>query len=141
MFDRAQQGECFWPVKLPRRTEAGGIEEVDVLIRYRIFTRSELRARRRQITEAAERLAAAKQGGEVEGLPTFITRQEEIESQDESELRERILGWRGILVSAESGEELPFSEADREWLLDDDARFLALRKGLYEASRGAVAKN
>lgn len=141
MFDRAQQGECFWPVKLPKRTEAGGIEEVEVLVRYRIFTRSELRARRRQITDAAEKLAAAKDSGEMEVLPTFITRQEQMESQDEDELRERIVGWKGILVSAESGEELPFSEADREWLLDDEPRFQALRRGLYEASRGAIAKN
>lgn len=141
MFDRAQQGECFWPVKLPKRTEAGGIEDVEVLVRYRIFTRSELQARRQALTEAAERLAAARSAGDADALQGFLADQDRVQAQDERELRERIVGWKGIVVSEESGEELPFSEADRDWLLDDEPRFLALRKGLYEASRGAVAKN
>lgn len=141
MFDRAQQGECFWPVKLPKRTEAGGIEEVEVLVRYRIFTRSELKARRAQLTESAERLAQARSAGDMAALQGFMGDQEQMQAQDEQELRERIVGWKGILVSADSDAELPFTEADRDWLLDDEPRFLALRKGLYEASRGAVAKN
>jgi hypothetical protein len=140
MFEFTEGNECFWPVKLPRRTEAGEIELCEVLVRYRIFTRKELAAKRNDAAKrVSQQLADAIQAvdGQV-ARETALDELAQIDATTEAEVRERITGWKGI---TRNGEEMPFSADVLDLLLTDQARYEALRDGLYEASRGARAKN
>lgn len=139
MFKYAPENKCYWPVDLPERTAEGGIELVRVLVLYRLLTRAELKQVRRDLTAFARQLAANRDAG-PEAIERFGDLQEQQDTATAEDLRGRILGWKGI-AGPDSDDDLPYSDQVRDWLLADEARFKALRQGLLEASRGAVAKN
>jgi hypothetical protein len=139
MFEFVRNNDCFWPVELPKRQDDGSILPVRVLIKFRLFTRSELIKKRDAITAVAEQLAAARAGAAPDQVLASLRAQEAMHEDQDAEVRDRIVGWRDIVDL--DGNAVPFDTDTLEWLLDDEPRFEALRKGLYEASRGAVAKN
>lgn len=139
MFEYAKGNICFWPVDLPQRMDDGNVVPVPVLIQFALFTRDELKARRATITENARALAAYSHTS-AEAWEEMARMQRQSEDCQEADLRERLMGWKGI-VKAGTEEELPYSDELRDWLIADELRFEALNRALYEASRGAVRKN
>jgi hypothetical protein len=120
MFKFARNREVLWPVTVNVPAD-GGPEKVEIQIRYRLLTRSEL-------SGLSERIKAAAEGGEGEVLAAL-----------DGLLAERITGWDGI--SDEAGEVLPFSADNLTAVLDVPYLREAIETGLYAASRGALAKN
>lgn len=140
MFEFTEGNECFWPVGLPRVNDAGEVETCQVLIRYRIYTRTELAQQRRDtVREAAKRYQdAGTNHGDASRVEQALAELDAAHAARASEVRDRVTGWKGI---ARGGEEIGFDLGVLDHLLDNEARFEALRDGLYEASRGARAKN
>lgn len=58
---------------------------------------------------------------------------------DDHLIRGVLLGWSGILD--ESGEEIPFSEAARDELMQDQSWCRAIIEGFYQGVNGARAGN
>lgn len=141
MFRRAQRNEVFWPVVLPDRQPDGTTQQTEIQVCFRIFTRAELKARKDRLQASAARVANARAARAVDELESALADMKAINDADEAELRARIVDWKGVIVSEEDPSPLPFSPEDRDWLLTDEARYQALLRALYEASRGAVAKN
>lgn len=139
MFDLIEGDECYWPVQLPRVNAEGEVEDVQVLILYRRYTRAELRAIR---TDAAERatqaLSDAMRAGDPAQRQASLDELQRVDAATEADVRSRILGWKGIDYQ---GQPAPFSAELRDRLLAHEERYAALRNGLYEASRVARAKN
>jgi len=110
----------LWPVTVSVPAD-GGPERVEVKVRYRLLTRSDMDA-------IAERLRAVAAEGDhaVVGLVDTV-------------LAERVLGWEGI--EGEDGEPLAHSPEAVRALLDLPYLREAIESGLYAASRGASAKN
>lgn len=137
MFTFAQDGNVLWPVKLVVRTADGEDPgEAEVKFLFRIFTRAERKAREQSMRGALGALRAAN--GDVD----FAKAEENLrtlEDQAEADLRERVLGWRGIVGA--DGAELAFTPALRDALLNDEAHYARIAAGLNEASLGARAKN
>jgi outer membrane receptor for Fe3+-dicitrate len=119
MFKLAQKREVLWPVTVTVPVD-GGVEKVEIQVRYRLLVRSELAAFTDRIKATAENGANV-----IDALDGLLT--------------ERITGWHGI--SDESGEDLPFTQDNLAAVLDVPYLREAIEAGLYAASRGALAKN
>jgi hypothetical protein len=120
MFKFARNREVLWPVTVNVPAD-GGPEKVEIRIRYRLLTRSEL-------TGMSERIKAAAEGGEADVVHVL-----------DGLLTERITGWDGI--SDEAGEALAFTPDNLTAVLDVPYLREAIETGLYAASRGAAVKN
>ena len=120
MFRFARQREVLWPVTVNVPAD-GGPEKIEIQVRYRLLTRSELAG-------LSDRIKAAAEAGEGEVLSTL-----------DALLAERITGWSGI--AGEDGEALPYTADNLAALLDVPYLREAIETGLYSASRGALAKN
>ena len=119
MFQFARQREVLWPVTVAVPAD-GGPQAVEIQIRYRLLTRSELRALAGAIAEAQ---------GDTDALLGTL----------DARLAERITGWEGI--AGEDGQPLPFTADTLAALLDQPYLREAIERGLYAASRGALEKN
>lgn len=119
MFKLAKERQVLWPVTV-QVPEDGGPQAVDIQVRYRLLTRSELKA-----------LAGALAGvsGDTDALLAEL----------DARLSDRITGWEGI--ADEAGKPLPFTPENMAAVLDVPYLRDAIEQGLYAASRGALAKN
>lgn len=140
MFEFTEGNECFWPVRLPRVNDEGEVETCEVLIRYRIYTRAELAVQRIDAARDAARhvLEVAAQSGDAEKVEEALQSLQAAYDARLVEVRDRITGWKRI---TRNDEPIAFSAEVLDRLLENQARFEALRNGLYEASKGARAKN
>lgn len=120
MFKFARNREVLWPVTISAPAD-GGPQKVEIKVRYKLLTRSEL-------AELSERLKAAAEGSDADVISTL-----------DSLLAERITGWDGI--ADEAGNPLAFTPDNVAAVLDVPYVREAIESGLYAASRGAVAKN
>ena len=120
MFRFAKHREVLWPVTVSVPAD-GGPEKVEIRIRYRLLTRSEL-------SGFAERIKAAAEDSETSVVGVL-----------DGLLAERITGWDGI--SDEAGEALAFTPDNLAAVLDVPYLREAIESGLYAASRGATVKN
>lgn len=137
--------EAWWPVTLTSRGDDGELVEHRVLIKYRLFTREELRERERaaleRLSERAAMLDADLPAAERESRRAQALQRLGEQGREETEaLRARVIGWRRIVAQG-SGQEVPYSDTVRDLLLADQLRFTALLDGLYAASRGVREKN
>jgi hypothetical protein len=146
MFRFAPKGEVLWPVSVPT-VEDGVIGEATFLVLYKIYTRSELKARSDKLTKAlvakvdkinADGKAKAV-AGDTQQLQQLVADTEAMQKENEKELLERIRGWRDL--TGEDGEPLPFSKANLKAVLDVEVMYGPIERGLTEASKGAKAKN
>lgn len=110
----------LWPVSVSLPAD-GGPERVEIKVRYRLLTRSDMDG-------VAERLRARA----AEGDQVIIGLVDDL-------LADRVLGWEGI--EGEDGQPLAYSPEAVRALLDLPYLREAIESGLYAASRGAVAKN
>lgn len=141
MFRRAQRNEVFWPVVLPDRQPDGTTQQTEIQVCFRIFNRAEFKARKERLQAIAARMAEARVARDLPAIQASLAEMKAMQDDDEAELRDRLVDWKGVIVSEEDPSPLAFSPEDRDWLLSDEARYQILRSALYEASRGAVAKN
>lgn len=111
MFKFARQREVMWPVTI-RLPVDGGVEEVEVGVRYRLLTRDE--------RKAMESLAS--------------------DAEAEAFLMEHITGWDERWGDDE-GNPLPFSRENLAAVLQQPPIERALTMGLIQASVGAPPKN
>ncbi|MDR3389923.1 MAG: hypothetical protein P4L92_23040 [Rudaea sp.] len=143
MFRFAPKGNVYWPVTVPTVDDAGTIGEATFLVLYRIFSRSELKARSAKLTKALVSKVGASGGGaniqSQEQLQKLVDETEAMQKQGESELLGRVLGWKDL--TGDDGEPLPFSNANLKAVLDCESLYGPIERGLMEASRGAKAKN
>ena len=139
MFDLIEGDVCYWPVKLPRVNAEGEVEEVEVRILYRRYTRAELREQRNAAADRATRaLGDAMRENDNQARTEALDELRAIDAATEADVRARIIGWKDI---TRKGEAVPFSTEALDQLLAYEERYQALRNGLYEASRAARAKN
>lgn len=153
MIRLAASNVVWWRVDVPDRDDNGELVEQPVRFRMRIFTREELReralARARRgaadVGAAMRRLVDARSSEAVTAsmadADAAIARMGEDEQVALEELRERVLGWNPEDVRDQHDQPVAFTPALLDALLDDEARFQALRAGLLAASRGARPKN
>lgn len=139
---------AWWRVDMPDRTEDGELVTVPVRLKLKLFTRAELRQRQARRLEsgiarlgkAMDTAAAAQQPDELKRAAEDLQAATEAflqeETLTETELAERILGWRPEDVSGEA-----FTPGLRDLLLSDQARFNACLQALDAASIGAPRKN
>ena len=104
-----------WPVHIPVPLDGGGVARHKIAIRYRILPQSRL-----DELQKAELLADVKDG--IAPL-----------------LHEVVAGWRH--VQDEAGNELDFSPAALDRLLDISSARVALLAAFYECAGGRKAKN
>lgn len=127
MFKLAKQREVLWPVTIdvPAEDGSGAVKPVQIKIRYKLLSRTEMR----EAIEVAKQQAAA--GGEMT---------EEQARADGEWLAARITGWEDV-VDAETGGPAEFSAEALAALLDVPYVAQPVASGLWDASRGAPAKN
>lgn len=122
MFRFAKNREVMWPVTINVPADGGGVIEVKISVRYKLLTRAEMR-------EAVG--AAQKAGGNATA---------EDMRKDDAWLAERITGWEDV-VDDSTGDPLAFTPDNLAALLNEPYVAAAIGAGLWEASRGAAAKN
>lgn len=134
MFRFADIGRQWVPVDLPQ-----GGETVRVHLLLTLFTREELRARERDITErtGGGLLRAAQQVESVEDLLRVFDATTQAEDGDVADLLERTHDWRGFGAD----EEIAFTRERLAAVLDYAPVFRPIRTALFLASREGVAKN
>lgn len=159
MFKFAASGIITWPTVFPVDTD-GNVVPTTVLVRYRVLTRKELREidntnttnsmrtlaetlanvmTPSKLTSDAER--AAEQQRKAEETMAAIEEAQRTGNQREEARAERV---RARLVSIQPPGESEFrefapGELDRH--LEFEPLLAAYERGLFDASRGAVAKN
>lgn len=139
---------AWWRVDMPDRNEDGELVSVPVRLKLKLFTRTELRERQaRRLENGVTRLGKALDSAAGAQQPDALQRAAaemqaateaflQEEALTETELAERILGWRAEDVSGEA-----FTPELRDNLLSDQARFNACLLALEAASIGAPRKN
>lgn len=105
-----------WPVKIKQPVD-GGTQDVLIKVRYALLTKSEQRTVLSKLQELAK-------DGDLDAAVSYTT----------DVLKANIKGWSGDI-------DEPFSEAALSQALDISYIADAMEKGLFDASRGAVAKN
>lgn len=149
-FRFAANRVIYWPVELPPRdlaSTSGENKPQRVRVLYHLLKREELRERElRTVTTLATRLRTViAKGGTAEEVGKIAEDFEREGMAEVDELVQRIKGWADgdVAVEGDAGasEVLPYSDANLRLILTDEAVFRAFRAGLYDASRGAVAKN
>lgn len=127
MFKLAKQREVLWPVTInvPAEDGSGAVTPVQIKVRYKLLSRTEIR----------EAIDVAKQQAEKGGEMT----EEQVRADDEW-LAARITGWEDV-VDAETGAPVEFSAEALAALMAVPYVTPGLAKGLWDASRGAPAKN
>jgi len=104
-----------WPVYIPVPIDGGGVQKHKIVVRYRVLAQSRL-----DELQKADLLADLKDG--VAPL-----------------LHEVVEGWRH--VQDQAGNELEFSPAALDRLLDISSARVALLSAFYECAAGRKAKN
>jgi len=146
MFTLANEGKVWWRVNLVARTEEDGEpKDVPVLILYRVYKRSELKARERALNKSVATMtkAVGEARGTTEDVEDIVTKSmrevETIEAETMNDLVARVCDWKQII--GPDGEPLKFSKALLKSLLEDEPQYQRVMAGLREASKGAHAKN
>ncbi len=111
MFKLAEQNQVRWPVTVQIPQDGGTVRDVEIGIDYRLLTKQQAR--------------------EIKALD---------DDQAESRLVDHVVGWDDRVVDT-AGQPVPFSRENLELLLEYDFIARAIVLGLYQASRGAPAKN
>ena len=116
MSFRIKQSDTFkWPVKVPIPRDGGGFEVGAFDAEFKRLPRSE-----------SEKLANDVLSGEMTGLDA---------------VRRILVGWSGV-YDADGKSEVPFSETNREALLEISGVAVSLFRVFMEANNGAAqAKN
>lgn len=139
---------AWWKVRMPDRNDDGDIVLVDVRLKFRLFTRLELRERKVQrlqqgvsgLCEALDNVSKASAPDEMRAAAEQMQAATNAflagEADDDADLMARILDWRPEDIAGE-----PFSAELLSALLSDEARFRACLQALEDASHGAYAKN
>lgn len=139
---------AWWKVRMPDRNDDGEIVLVDVRLKFRLFTRLELRERKRQrlqhgviaLREALDKVGKAAAPDELRDATAQMQAATDAflagEAADDADLMARVVDWRPEDVSGE-----PFSSELLAALLSDEARFRACLQALEDASHGAYEKN
>lgn len=131
MFRFADLNRVVWPVE---------IGDATLRAVFNIYTRKELRARKRRATEAlVARLGDDGQPKTPDDLIALLEVATDKEDDDEAQLHARVIGWYD--VEDEEGKPLAFSTERLQALLDTDAGFKAFNRGLLEASQAGPSKN
>lgn len=127
MFKLAKQREVLWPVtiEVPDDGGSGVVTPVQIKVRYKLLSRTEMR-------ESIE--LARKQ---ADGAAPMS---EEAVRADDAWFAARVTGWEDV-VDADSGAAIAFSGEALAAMMDVPYVAKALVAGLWEASRGAAAKN
>jgi hypothetical protein len=137
MFRLANLGVVQWPVQLPQPDGSG--ERATIFVSYAILTREELRDEQRRYA-AAYRGAVAALGAEPDQA-TLDRLESEGDARDAAALdmlRTRIKGWSGI---EDDDGPVAFAADKLDALLAYELYAQPLLTGLFDASRGALAKN
>ncbi len=159
MFKFAQTGIVTWPVKFPVDSD-GNIVPTDVLVRFRVLTRAELReienarveGQRESLAETiasvmeplkgrtdSERAAEQQARAETTLAALDEARKKGLERED---LRVARVLTRVVSIQPPGESEfLPVSQDDLEQQLSYELLLKAYEQGLLDASRGAVTKN
>lgn len=116
MSFRIKQSDTFkWPVKVPIPRDGGGFEVGSFDAEFKRLPRSK-----------SEKLAEQVLSGEITGLDA---------------VRSILVGWAGV-YDGDGNAEIPFSETNREALLEISGVAVALFRVFMEANNGAAeAKN
>lgn len=122
MFRFAKSREVLWPVTINVPVDGGGVSEAKIRVRYKLLSRTEMRE--------AVNIARKADGNATE----------EQVKQDEAWLADRITGWEDVVDDA-TGDALAFTPDNLAALLEESYVAAAISAGLWEASRGAAAKN
>lgn len=153
MFDKANLGQVIWPVEVPDLDqppdEKGNPKVQRVLVRFRVYTRAELRARDRgvadKLTTSVQQILEPRPNESAQDRATRIEHDvaamyAEVDRRDDEathELLERTLGFYPA-----PGEPLQaFGDGQLAELLGWNHYFKPFRDALNAASREAVAKN
>ncbi|MGE0289688.1 MAG: hypothetical protein AB7I42_25640 [Bradyrhizobium sp.] len=137
MFKFARKREVLWPVTVlvPLDDGSGQVAEMEIRIRYRLLTSTELNDRAREELEVA--LSAGVEGGAVDGMLAQLSPDRINKAMED--LKGRITGWEGL--ADEAGEPLAFTPENLDGVLEIPYLRTAIHRGLVEASQGAPAKN
>lgn len=128
MFKYAKIREVLWPVTLsiPRDDGSGEVDNVSIKVRFKLLDRSEMAELMTRAGEYSESITAAQIADDM--------------ALSDRDLCSRITGWEGV-VDADSGEPIPYSPENAAALININYVRAAIDAGLWEASRGAPAKN
>lgn len=149
----AANNDAWWRIDVPERNADGEIVLVPVVFLLRIYTRDELRERRRAqgkraveaVAEAMRQLLGAQTAAAVDAaaLSVDVAAQaiHEADRVEAADLAARILGWREGDIRDDADQPVPFTPELRDALLRDGARYGAIAQGLIEASEGVRRKN
>ena len=118
MFKFAKKREVLWPVTIMVPVDDGKTAEQQFTVRFRLMTKSEMTdALAETVDEDMSKVFAAQ----------------------DARLVDHVVGWSGLVD--ETGDELPFTSSALNALLDVPYVRSAIEGALWEASRGAPAKN
>lgn len=128
MFKFAKIREVLWPVTLsiPRDDGSGEVDNVSIKVRYKLLDRSEMADLMRQAVKSGENITALEIADDM--------------ALSDRDLCSRITGWEGV-VDADSGEPIQYSPENAAALININYVRAAIDASLWEASRGAPAKN
>lgn len=139
---------AWWRVDMPDRNEDGELVTVPVRMKFRLYTRHELREQFTQqaqgfaqrLQTAQQALAAAETTEAVQAagadMGSAVDTLLEAEGKQDREVADRVIDWRAEDVSGEA-----FTPDLLAQLLSDQARFRAVSQALLDASNGAPRKN
>lgn len=159
MFKFAESGIVTWPTVFPVDTD-GNVVPTSVLVRYRVLTRKELRAiENDNVSTHARKLAdtlaevmtpgtgttdaerAADQQRKAEKTLAAIEQAQQ-QGNEREEVREARLRERVVAVQPPGETEFrAFAPGELDKHLSLDLLLKAYETALFDASRGAVAKN
>lgn len=111
MFKLAEQNQVRWPVTVQVPQDGGTVRDVEIGIDYRLLTKAE--------------------AASIKNMPDALA---------ETRMLDHVVGWDDRVVDTD-GKPVPFSRDNLLALLEYDFVARAVVLGLYQASRGAPAKN
>lgn len=142
MFDLAHLGVVAWPVTLTQQATDGTFVDTTITVRYRVFSREELRTRSqatlgKTLMRIHELVRDKANPDEIAGAAQDI---DTAAREEEGTLLDRITGWSGV-GNAETGGEVPYSPDIGRAVIALEPHYQALWRGLLEASQQARPKN
>lgn len=159
MFKFAQTGIITWPVEFPVDSD-GNVTPTKVLVRFRVLTRPELReidnakvdAQARSLADTISKVMeplrgttdterAAEQQARAEATLVALSEAQRKGNEREDRRVARVLSRVVSIQPPGESEFLPVSADDLAQQLRFDVLLNAYEQGLFDASRGAVAKN
>lgn len=142
MFDLANKGIVAWPFDLAQSNGDGTFTDVHVVVRYRIFSREELREHEKSTISAVlgKIYELVLKKAPAEEIERARDEAQQADREQEKLLLDRIVGWSGF-GNAESGQEVEYTPELGRAVIAWEPHYQRMWSALLDASRLGKPKN